>query len=98
MISSSSSNNYLADWNNKNPIRKKAPEPARIYYYQTFHLLRFGRYNPQYVIQFSYLTSRLQTELNQQHGIDLIYVLKQALCRIFQDINLDIYHNNGSLG
>jgi hypothetical protein len=71
---------------------------VRPYCDQAFRLLKIGRYNPPppYIINFSHLTSRLQTELNQLHGIDLIYVLKQAVSRIFEDINLGIYHNSVS--
>jgi hypothetical protein len=70
----------------------------RIYYFQAFQLLKIGAYNPvpPYVIIFSHLTSRLQLELNQLHGIDLTYVLKQAASRIFEDINLELYHNSSS--
>ena len=52
---------------------------VRPYCDQAFRLLKIGRYNPPppYIIKFSHLTSRLQTELNQLDGIDLIYVLKQ---------------------
>jgi hypothetical protein len=69
---------------------------VRIYYDQAFQLLRIGAYKPAppYVIQFSHLTPRLQTELDQLHNIVLIYVLKQAVSRIFEDINLELYHNS----
>jgi hypothetical protein len=69
---------------------------VRIYYEQAFQLLKIGAYKPAspYIIQFSHLTSRLQTELDQLHNIDLIYVLKQAVSRIFEDINLELYHNS----
>lgn len=68
----------------------------RIYYFQAFEMLKIGAYNPvpPYVIIFSHLTSRLQTELNQLHDIDLTYVLKQAVSRIFEDLNLELYHNS----
>ena len=71
---------------------------VRIYYDQAFQLLKIGRYKPAlpYIIQFSHLTSRLQTELDQLHDIDRTYVLKQAVSRIFEDINLGIYHNSVS--
>lgn len=69
---------------------------ARIYYDQGFQLLKIGAYKPvpPYVIKFSHLTPRLQNELNQLDDIDRIYVLKQAVSRIFEDINLGIYHNS----
>jgi hypothetical protein len=71
---------------------------VRPYCDQAFRLLKIGGYTPvpPYVIQFSHLTSRLQTELNQLDGIDRIYVLKQAVSRIFEDINIDLYHNSVS--
>jgi hypothetical protein len=71
---------------------------VRIYCDQALRLLKIGGYNPvpPYIIQFSHLTSRLQTELNQLDGIDRIYVLKQAVSRLFEDINIGIYHNSVS--
>ena len=70
--------------------------PARIYYDQALQMLKVGAYNPvpSYIIQFSHLNTRLQTELDQLQDIDLIYVLKQAVSRIFEDINLELYHNS----
>jgi len=69
---------------------------VRTYYDQAFRLLKIGAYNPvpPYVIQFSHLTPRLQTELNQLDSIDRTYVLKQAVSRIFEDLNLELYHNS----
>jgi hypothetical protein len=69
---------------------------VRTYYDQAFQLLKIGAYNPvpPYTIQFSHLTPRLQTELSQLDGIDRIYVLKQAVSRIFEDLNLELYHNS----
>jgi hypothetical protein len=69
---------------------------VRIYYDQALQMLKIGAYKPvpPYVIQFSHLTPRLQIELDQLHDIDLIYVLKQAVSRIFEDINLELYHNS----
>jgi hypothetical protein len=71
---------------------------VRTYYDQAFRLLKIGAYDPvpPYVIQFSHLTPRLQSELNQLDGIERIYVLKQAVSRIFEDINLELYHNSVS--
>lgn len=69
---------------------------VRIYYCQALRMLKIGAYNPApaYVIRFSHLTSRLQTELNELDDIDLSYVLKQAVSRIFEDINVGLYHNS----
>jgi hypothetical protein len=68
----------------------------RIYYDQALQLLKIGAYKPvpPYVIQFSHLTPRLQIELDQLQDMDLKYVLKQAVSRIFEDINLGLYHNS----
>ena len=69
---------------------------VRFYYDQALQMLKIAAYNPvpPYVIQYSHLTSRLQSELDQLHDIDLIYVLKQAASRIFEDINPELYHNS----
>jgi hypothetical protein len=68
----------------------------RIYYDQALQMLKIGAYKPAppYVIQFAHLTPRLQIELDQLLDIDLKYVLKQAVSRIFEDINLQLYHNS----
>jgi hypothetical protein len=67
-----------------------------IYYDQALQMLKIGSYDPvpPYVINFSHLTPRLQTELDQLHDLDFTYVLKQAVSRIFEDINLELYHNS----
>lgn len=69
---------------------------VRIYYCQALQLLKIAAYNPApaYIIRFSHLTSRLQAELTELNDIDLTYVLKQAVSRIFEDINVDLYHNS----
>jgi hypothetical protein len=69
---------------------------VRIYYCQALQLLKIGAYNPApaYVIRFSHLTSRLQTELNELDDTELTYVLKQAVSRIFEVINVELYHNS----
>jgi hypothetical protein len=69
---------------------------VRIYYGQAFQLLKIGAYKPAppYIIRFSHLTPRLQSELDQLDDIDRTYVLKQAVSRIFEDINLGLYHNS----
>ena len=69
---------------------------VRFYYDQALQMLKIGAYNPAppYVIQFSHLTPRLQSELDQLYDIDLIFVLKQAVSRIFEDINPELYHNS----
>jgi hypothetical protein len=66
---------------------------VRMYYDQALQMLKIGAYDPvpPYVINFSHLTPRLQTEL---HDLDFTYVLKQAVSRIFEDINLELYHNS----
>lgn len=72
--------------------------PARVYNDQAFQLQKIGRYKPAppYIIQFSHLTPRLQAELNQLDDIERMYLLKQAVVRIFEDVNMGIYHNSVS--
>jgi hypothetical protein len=69
---------------------------VRVYYEQAFQLLKIGAYKPAppYIIWFSHLTSRLQTELVQLDDIHRTYVLKQTVSRIFEDINLELCHNS----
>jgi hypothetical protein len=89
---------YLATYTEVITNNEGESTVVRPYCDQAFRLLKIGRYNPPqpYIIKFSHLTSRLRTELNQLDGIDRIYVLKQAVSRIFEDVNIGIYHNSVS--
>jgi hypothetical protein len=87
---------HLATYTEVITNREGKTAKVRIYYDQAFQLLKIGAYNPAppYIIQFFHFTSRLQTELDQLDDIDRTYVMKQAVSRIFEDINLELYHNS----
>lgn len=68
----------------------------RKYYNQAFDLLTIGACNPVpfFIINLSDLTQELRKELS---GLDIQtrqFVLKQAVGRIFEDVNSDLFHNS----
>jgi len=68
----------------------------RKYYNQAFNLLRIGAFKPVpfFIINLSDLTERLRKELSDLDKQARQYVLKQAVGRIFEDINFDLFHNS----
>jgi hypothetical protein len=69
---------------------------SRKYYNQAYHYLRLGACNPipDFLISLSDLTPRLVKELSYLESQDRNYVLKQAVGRIFEDINTELYHDS----
>ncbi len=57
-------------------------------------MLKIGVFRPvpSYTIHLSDLTPKIIRELYQLDVQDRGYVLKQAVGRIFEDVNSDIYH------
>jgi hypothetical protein len=68
----------------------------RKYYNQAYSLLWIGRAKPvpPYIVYLSDLSPRLIKELHSLYIDDRHFVLKQAAGRIFEDINLELYHNS----
>lgn len=68
----------------------------RKYYNEAFDLLSIGAYNPVpfFIINLSDLPERLRTELSSLDKQTRQFVLKQAVGRIFEDINSDLFHNS----
>jgi hypothetical protein len=68
----------------------------RKYYNQAFDLLRIGAYKPvpYFIINLSDLTQELRSELSSLDKQTRQFVLKQAVGRIFEDINSDLFHNS----
>jgi hypothetical protein len=73
---------------------------SRKYYDQAFHHRKIGVYKPPlpYIINISDLKSdpRLLNELLELSKDEemLGYVLRQAVGRIFEDVNFELYHNS----
>jgi hypothetical protein len=69
---------------------------SRVYYDQAYKMLKIGalRPAPTYIILLRDLTPKIISELYRLDTNDRGYVLKQAVGRIFEDVNSDIYHNS----
>jgi hypothetical protein len=68
----------------------------RKYYNQAFDLLRIGAYKPApfFIINLADLSRGLRSELSSLDKQTRQFVLKQAVGRIFEDINSDLFHNS----
>jgi hypothetical protein len=68
----------------------------RKYYNQALDLLRIGAYKPvpYFIINLADLTQELRSELSSLDKQTRQFVLKQAVGRIFEDINSDLFHNS----
>src|ERR687888_1242316 len=69
---------------------------SRKYYFQAYNLLKIGAFKPvlPFIINLSDLTPRLLKELYELDHEDRDYVLRQAVGRIFEDVNFKLYHNS----
>jgi hypothetical protein len=78
-------------------IRRKIYED-RLYYYKAYHYLKLGQFKrentPPFKIKISHLAPDIVYELSTLNKLDLKFVLKQAVGRIFEDINFDLYHDS----
>ncbi len=73
---------------------------GRKYYDQARYLqYRVGVYKPTPIFQvyLSDLSARMVKELHSLDSKDRLFVLKQAVGRIFEDINPTLYHNSISM-
>jgi hypothetical protein len=70
----------------------------RKYYNQAHDQLIIGAFKPvpYFLIYLSDLTPKLIRELHSLDCRDRQFVLKQAVGRIFEDVNFEIYHNSVS--
>lgn len=68
----------------------------RKYYNRAYHFLKIGAFKPvpAFVVNLSDLTPRLVKELQELDKADRAYVLRQAIGRILEDVNFDLYHNS----
>jgi hypothetical protein len=70
----------------------------RKYYNQAHSLLKIGALKPVlfFIVYLSELSPELITELYNLDSRDRSFILKQAVGRIFEDVNFEIYHNSVS--
>ena len=70
----------------------------RLYYYQAYDIQKLGLYKRGYVptfkIKLNHLPHDIIYELSTFDANTRTFVLKQAVLRIFEDINFDLYHNS----
>jgi hypothetical protein len=70
----------------------------RWYYYKAYHYLKLGLFlqkdAPPFKVSLSHLSPEIIYELYQLSDKDRAFVLKQAVGRIFEDINFDLYHDS----
>jgi hypothetical protein len=69
---------------------------SRKYYSLAHHLLVLGAFSPvgPFPINVSDLSAKLLQELSQLDKNNRKYVLKQAIGRIFEDMNCKLYHDS----
>jgi hypothetical protein len=72
---------------------------CRKYYNRAYHFLKIGAFkpSPHFVVNLSDLSTispRLIKEIQELDKADRAYVLRQAVGRIFEDVNSDLYHNS----
>lgn len=70
----------------------------RWYYYKAYHYQKLGLFlrkdAPPFKVSLSHLSPEILYELSELDGKDRTFVLKQAVGRIFEDINFDLYHDS----
>jgi hypothetical protein len=71
---------------------------SRKYYNQAHDYLKIGAFKPvpSFPVHISDLSPKLVRELSQLNREDRKFVLKQAVGRIFEDINSGLYHDSVS--
>lgn len=76
----------------------------RLYYYKAYHYLKLGLFQkqdaPPFKVRLSHLSPSIVYELGELCEKDRKFVLKQAIGRIFEDVNFALYHDSisGNLG
>ena len=70
----------------------------RLYYYKVYHYLKLGVFlkkdAPVFKVNIDHLPSEIIYELGQLDHEDRRIALKQAVSRIFEDVNFDLYHDS----
>ena len=88
---------FSIDTKDPKSIEKKIYDD-RWYYYKAYHYQKLGLFlrkdAPPFKVSLSHLSPEIIYELFQIDDKDRTFVLKQAVSRIFEDINFDLYHNS----
>jgi hypothetical protein len=70
----------------------------RLYYYKAHHYLKLGLFlkkdAPIFKVNIDHMPSEIIYELSQLDSEDRRIFLKQAVSRIFEDVNFDVYHDS----
>ena len=70
----------------------------RWYYYKAYHYQKLGLFlrkeAPPFKVRLSHLSPEMIYELSQLDEKDRRFILKQAIGRIFEEINFDLYHDS----
>jgi hypothetical protein len=70
----------------------------RWYYYKAYHYQKLGLFLrkdvPPFKVSLSHLSQEIMFELYQLDEKDRNFVLKQAVGRIFEDMNFNLYHDS----
>jgi hypothetical protein len=70
----------------------------RWYYYKAYHFFKLGLFlkkdAPSFKVKIDHLSHNIIYELRQLDKKDRRFVLKQAVSRIFEDINFDLYYDS----
>jgi hypothetical protein len=70
----------------------------RWYYYKAYHYQKLGIFLrkdvPPFKVSLSHLSPEIIYELSQLDEKDRKFILKQAVGKIFEDINFDLYHDS----
>ena len=73
----------------------------RLYYYKAYHYLKLGVFlkkdAPVFKVNIDHIPSEIIYELSQLDYEDRRIVLKQAVSRIFEDVNFELYHDSISV-
>jgi len=73
----------------------------RWYYYKAYHYLKLGLFkredSPIYWVDLKDLSSDIISALSTFDAETRKYILKEAVSRIFEDINFDFYHHSISI-
>jgi hypothetical protein len=90
------STNYLIDRLKQRLASVVDSFDNRRYYFQALKYMSAGACKPvpPFVVNLSDLTSRLIYELDQLDQSDRKFVLKQAVGRIIEDVDFQLYHNS----
>jgi hypothetical protein len=90
---------FSIDTEDPKSIKRKIYDD-RLYYYKAYQYLKLGLFvkkdAPVFKVNIDHLPSEIIYELSTLDPIDRKYILKQAISRIFEDINFDLYHDSVS--